>query len=268
MIESIILLTSESLSKQLVEIYKAINPTIASYTVHNSAGLALLSKDVLQCSRLISFVSTVIVPKEILPLIKYGAYNFHPAPPSRPGWGAINFSIFQGDAYFGVTLHKMMEYVDVGPIIDLNIFPIPKGSDVTALSVIMHDSLSNLVHKTAKQLIENTGELDEMPFAWGNKKYSQKDYLVATLLDPHASKEEVDLKVRAFGHHDNVAELRVLKDGELYFLSSPHLDKKGAKGLRPNSLQWMFHGHHFQTRPHASITSCEAFKLQQVQQGR
>jgi methionyl-tRNA formyltransferase len=255
MIESIILLTSEPLSKQLVEIYKAINPSIASSTVYNSAQLALLPKDLLQRSRLISFVSTVIVPKEILPLIKYGAYNFHPAPPSRPGWGAINFSILQGDAYFGVTLHKMMEYVDVGPIIDLNIFPIPKGSDVTALSVIMHDSLSNLVHKTAKQLIENTGELDEMPFAWGNKKYAKKDYLVATLLDAHASKEEVDLKVRAFGHHDNVAELRVIKDGELYFLTSPQSDQQGAKGSGSSSHQWTFHGHQFQTRPHDSITS-------------
>lgn len=253
MIESMIFLTSKSLSSQLLEIYLSVNPSLVSCSVYTSGELLSLPKEVLQCSRLVSFVSTVVVPKEILPLIKYGAYNFHPAPPSRPGWGAINFAILQGDAYFGVTLHKMMEYVDVGPIIDLNIFPIPKGCDVISLSNLMHDSLSNLVHKTAKELIQNKGELDEMPFAWGDKKYSKKDYLLTTLLSVTATKVEVDLKVRAFGSQDNVAELRVLKDGKLYFFT-PYQIRTANTAISVDSLdEWTFHGHRFETRPYGQF---------------
>ena len=253
MIDSIIFLTSKSLSSQLLEIYQSVNPSLVSCSVYTSGELLNLPKGVLQRSRLVSFVSTVVVPKEILPLIKYGAYNFHPAPPSRPGWGAINFAIFQSDAYFGVTLHKMMEYVDVGPIIDLNIFPMPKDCDVISLSSMMHDSLSNLVHKTAKELIQNEGELDEMPFAWGDKKYSKKDYLITTLLSPTATKVEVDLKVRAFGSQDNVAELRVLKDGKLYFFT-PYQIRSARTVISVDSLdEWIFHGHRFETRPYGQF---------------
>jgi hypothetical protein len=68
-----------------------------------------------------------------------------------------------------------------------------------------------------------------------------------------ATKVEVDLKVRAFGSQDNVAELRVLKDGKLYFFT-PYQTRTANTAISVDSLdEWTFHGHRFETRPYGQF---------------
>ena len=169
MITSVILLTSEHFAKQLIVLYKAINPNLSTLTINSTKELYAIPRSVLRHSRLISFLSTVIVPSEILSFIKYGAYNFHPAPPSRPGWSAHNFAIFQKDDYFGTTLHQMIEYVDAGPIVGVDTFLIPKDADVEQLSQLVRESLSRLVNNSGQNLIGQKNPLPIMPFTWGSQ---------------------------------------------------------------------------------------------------
>jgi methionyl-tRNA formyltransferase len=240
MITSVILLTSEHFAKQLIVLYKAINPNLSTLTINSTKELYAIPRSVLRHSRLISFLSTVIVPSEILSFIKYGAYNFHPAPPSRPGWGAHNFAIFQKDDYFGTTLHQMIEYVDAGSIVGVDTFLIPKDADVEQLSQLVRESLSRLVNNSGQNLIGQKNPLPIMPFTWGSQKYSKKDFIDLTHFKADITKSELDALVKAFGEKGNVAQLRFVMKDEIYFY-----EPETNSNPDPKVIELWLHKHRF-----------------------
>jgi hypothetical protein len=56
------------------------NPCLTIISVVGSAQLCELDSDILRRARLIAFAASAIVPSFILAQLRYGAYNFHPAP--------------------------------------------------------------------------------------------------------------------------------------------------------------------------------------------
>jgi methionyl-tRNA formyltransferase len=72
-------------------------------------------------SRLIAFVTTVIVSADILRAVGHGAFNFHPGPPDYPGWAPAHFALYDQAQVFGVTFHAMQALVDSGPILDADL---------------------------------------------------------------------------------------------------------------------------------------------------
>ena len=75
-----------------------------------------------------------IIPKEILHLPKYGFWNIHPSLlPKYRGPSPIAYPLINGDAKTGVTIIKMDEQIDHGPIIaqeELKILPTDRRSDL------------------------------------------------------------------------------------------------------------------------------------------
>ena len=61
------------------------NPDLTVLPVERASELATLDEGLLKRSRLIAFATPVIVPITTLNQIGYGAFNFHPGPPSYPG---------------------------------------------------------------------------------------------------------------------------------------------------------------------------------------
>ena len=106
------------------------NPLITVIPVGTTADLAALDSDLLGRARLIAFVTPEIVSKDILARLGYGAFNFHPGPPSYPGWAPAHFALYERATEFGATVHVMVEQVDAGPIVDVAMFPIPAGISV------------------------------------------------------------------------------------------------------------------------------------------
>jgi|CryBogDrversion2_11_1035321.scaffolds.fasta_scaffold09884_1 methionyl-tRNA formyltransferase len=248
MIQSIIFLCAEQFASQLKVLYKGINPQLSTITINSTKELYAIPRAVLKKSRLISFLSTVIVPSEVLGLIKHGAYNFHPAPPSRPGWGAHNFAIYQQDDYFGTTLHKMIEYVDAGPIVAIDTFLIPKGCKVDQLSNLVRDSLSRLVNQSAKDLITIEQNLPVLPFAWGATKYTKKDFIDITYFNPDIKRSELDRLIKAFGEKGNIAHLRFVLNDEIYFY-----EPEPQESDIDSQVRMHLHGHLFIQRSIDSI---------------
>jgi methionyl-tRNA formyltransferase len=41
----------------------------------------------------------------------FGAFNFHPGPPSYPGWVPSHFALYERSTEFGATVHVMVEQV-------------------------------------------------------------------------------------------------------------------------------------------------------------
>ena len=130
MFDTIILLTGPIERAPLPAVLLGTIRGLDVLVIERTEELAALSSDVLRRSRLIAFVTPVIVPKRILDQIGYGAVNFHPGPPSYPGWAPAHFALYDQADEFGATAHLMVEKVDAGPIIDLAAFPIPPNTSV------------------------------------------------------------------------------------------------------------------------------------------
>jgi methionyl-tRNA formyltransferase len=83
----------------------------------------------------------LILPKPILDAVPLGAFNLHASLlPRWRGAAPINRAIMAGDAATGVTVMKMAEGLDTGPIAMAQ--PIPIAADATAGEV--HDQLARL----------------------------------------------------------------------------------------------------------------------------
>jgi methionyl-tRNA formyltransferase len=161
--------------------------------------LSALSSDVLRRSRLIAFVTPVIVPKSILDRIGYGAVNFHPGPPSYPGWAPAHFALYDQAEEFGATAHLMVEKVDAGPIVDLALFPIPANITVFGLEGMAYARLAFLFWRMARELACCPTLPEALPIEWGRRKYSRRNYLSMCEIPLDISKSELDRRMRVFG---------------------------------------------------------------------
>ena len=80
MINSIILLHNGEFYERFSSELKELNPAVEIILLNDLAGLIALPQSLLDRSRLIAYLSGVIVPLSVINKLKYGAYNFHPGP--------------------------------------------------------------------------------------------------------------------------------------------------------------------------------------------
>ena len=128
MFDTIILLAGAAEQSVFSAVLRGHNPALTVILVGTSADLAALDSAILRRARLIAFVTAEIVPADVLAELGYGAFNFHPGPPSYPGWAPAHFALYDRATEFGATVHVMIEQVDAGPIVDVARFPIPPDS--------------------------------------------------------------------------------------------------------------------------------------------
>ena len=84
-----------------------------------------------------------IIPKEILELPKFGAINLHPSLlPRWRGPSPIQYAILHGDKEVGVTIMKMDERMDHGPVIVASNFQLSASSRPVYRE--LHDKLAEL----------------------------------------------------------------------------------------------------------------------------
>ena len=93
MFDTIILLIGATVRPAFMSVLSAHNPALTIIPVETLAELNALKPDTLARARLIAYVTSVIVPADVLDRLGYGAYNFHPGPPSYPGWAPAHFAL-------------------------------------------------------------------------------------------------------------------------------------------------------------------------------
>ncbi len=92
-----------------------------------------------------------IIPKSILDMPRYGALNIHPSLlPRWRGPAPIQYAILSGDREAGVTIMKMDELMDHGPIVAQRSAP---GGAEHAMYQKLHDELAELGAKLLIQVI-------------------------------------------------------------------------------------------------------------------
>ena len=85
---------------------------------------------------LYSFYYRNMIPREILAIPRYGAFNMHGSLlPRYRGRVPINWAIIHGERETGATLHHMVARADAGDIVDQEACPI--GPDDTAYDVFL-----------------------------------------------------------------------------------------------------------------------------------
>ena len=206
MLDTIILLAGAAERSVLRSLLQAHNPLLTVIAVETRDDLAALSLDQLARGRLVAFVTPEIVPASILARLGYGAFNFHPGPPSYPGWAPAHFALYDQVTEFGVTAHVMVEQVDAGPIIDVALFPIPAGISVLGLEGLAYAHLAHLFWRLSKWLVTNPEPPPTRPIKWGATKYSRRAYRAICDIPLDISKPELDRRIKVFGgNHFGIA---------------------------------------------------------------
>jgi methionyl-tRNA formyltransferase len=206
MLDTIILLAGAAERPVLRSLLQMHNPQLTVIAVETREDLAALSLDQLARGRLVAFVTPEIVPASILAQLGYGAFNFHPGPPSYPGWAPAHFALYDQATEFGVTAHVMVEKVDAGPIVDVALFPIPAGISVLALEGLAYAHLSHLFWRMSKSLVTDPEPPPTRPIEWGATKYSRRAYRAICDIPLDMSKHELDRRIKVFGgNHFGIA---------------------------------------------------------------
>ena len=97
-----------------------------------------------------------ILPKEVLELPKYGCINIHVSIlPRWRGAAPIEHTLMNGDVKTGISIIKLVEKLDAGPIITQDTFPIPTDYNKLKLSNFLTSMGKNLLIKTLPKIFNN-----------------------------------------------------------------------------------------------------------------
>ena len=120
-----------------------------------------------------------IIPKSVLDLPRLGAINVHASLlPRWRGAAPVARAILAGDGKTGVTIMKMDEQLDHGPILAVRATPIGEDEDAAALA-------TRLADMGAELLVETLAHVEELPVAG-------QDHKEATIA-PKLSRDEGEL---------------------------------------------------------------------------
>lgn len=200
-ITRIILLTGKAegpaLSSELLHHNNALDVLIA----HDSADLSQAAEKIDKGTRLLSFCTSVIVPRNILEALPGPAYNFHPGPPERPGRYPSVFALYDGASQFGFTVHEMAPAVDPGPIVSAEWFDIPGACDLIELESRTLIHLVNAFRRLAPYMARFSPPLPHEKIQWQGRKTVKADCDTLCRITSDMDANEIKRRQRACGTH-------------------------------------------------------------------
>lgn len=199
MFERIILLTDPTEQGFLIPILTAKNPKLDVKAVSTRDELRSIDRSDFRRARLIAFVTSVVVPKDVLHEIGHGAYNFHPGPPHYPGWAPAHFALYDRATMFGVTLHRMVGLVDAGPILDVDLFPVASDATVISLETAAYSRLVSMFQRWADAFTHDAALPVRIPAQWSPRKNSRRSYRALCKIPTDISKDDLTRRISIFG---------------------------------------------------------------------
>ena len=137
-----------------------------------------------------------IIPKEIIDFPKYGSLNIHPSLlPRWRGPSPIQYTILNGDTETGVTIIKMDELMDHGPILASRELAISKTTYKE-----LHDKLAKLGAELLVDILPKwiTGNIKLVPQKGAEATYSKILKKDDGRIDWSQPAEKIERMVRAF----------------------------------------------------------------------
>ena len=234
---TVLLLTSKFYAKNLIDVLVEKSPETAVIFVEHPNEILQFGGEFLSGCRMISFGSRFYVKPEVLDLISYKSYNFHPGPTNYPGWAPFNFALYDKSPDFGVTLHEMTADIDTGPIVGSKTFDIPAGCDVQRLMDLTTEAMYQLFDELSLDIAKGELPLPSIDLKWSGHIWTKKDFEQICRLNLDLSKEELEKRLHAFGSSDGINLPHLVIDKSRYFVAEPDDD--------PTRTFFEFHGHRF-----------------------
>jgi len=201
MFQTVIVMAPDDTSEHIANHLLSFNPALEILRIALRDDLLALSAEVFARSRLIAFTSPIVVPLHVLNALGFGAYNFHPAPPSYPGLSPAQFAIYRGARIYGATVHEMAEKVDSGPIVGVEFCIVPDGASVFDIELQSFMLLVKIFKELAPHLATNPAPLPPLPVTWSSTKSSRRSLTAICDIPPDIEREELDLRVKAFANN-------------------------------------------------------------------
>tara|TARA_B100001540_G_C15654883_1_gene572809 strand:- start:229 stop:888 length:660 start_codon:yes stop_codon:yes gene_type:complete len=126
---------------------------------------------------IISYLSTWVIPENILKKTKRFNINFHPGPPKYPGIGCFNYAIYNKDKTYSCTAHLMQKKVDSGKIIEISKFKISKNESIKTLSLKTYKKMFFLFKRVIKKIKGNNISFKKIKWAKSTYKRIHLDNL-------------------------------------------------------------------------------------------
>jgi len=147
---------------------------------------------------IINVHSVVLLPANVREAVTLGAFNLHPGPlPRYAGLNTASWAIYRGESEFGVTLHKMTERIDAGPIVDETSFPILPTDTGLTLSGRCWTRGMLLLERFLQQLSVAPQDIRSQPQDLAQRQYFGKDIPQAGQIDWNLPAQRVHDFVRA-----------------------------------------------------------------------
>ena len=116
-----------------------------------------------------------IFKKKLLKLPKYGVINLHAGPvPKYRGGSPLNWQLINNEKNVTISVLKMDEGIDTGPIIETKKFPIKKHYDINNLHLIANNIFPSLVLNSIAK-IEKKEKLKLQPKNNNNYRKQRKE---------------------------------------------------------------------------------------------
>jgi len=196
----VVLLTNGIVAPLLGGLLKSVRRDLDVVHVPTLKALNALRPRLLRNARLIGFATPVVVPPAVLDALGFGAYNFHPGPPSYPGWAPGRRALRDGATEFGATAHAMREQVDAGPIVGTEMFPVRCGITATELDDETWIAMARLFRRLAFLLAAQPAALPELASAWRAEKRTPGDLVAANDMPAHVASEALLRRIDALNH--------------------------------------------------------------------
>ena len=203
-LSTIILLTSRYYTKRLIDLSVQKVPHVAVIYVQHPNELLQFGIDFLKSSRLISFGSRFYVKPELLSLIGYDSYNFHPGPSHYPGWAPFNFAIYNNATRYGVTVHEMTPTLDSGSIIGSQIFDIPSDCSVQQIMDITTEYMYALYDDMVFDFATRESSLPAIDENWSGHMWTKQDFEKMCKIPVDITESELNKRLHAFGEGDGI----------------------------------------------------------------
>lgn len=197
--ERIILLTGDVEAPHLSGLLRQHNPNLDVIPAFDINALGSAVAAGVAGVRVVAFLSSVIVPAEILGMLDGPAYNFHPGPPEYPGSYVAGFAIYDGAETFGVTLHEMSAQVDAGPIVEVRRFPVPENAKFQDLEIVAFQQVLTLFEDYASHMACNDAPLPSGIEPWTGTSRTRAEAERLMQIEADLTEEEIVRRYRAFG---------------------------------------------------------------------
>lgn len=218
----ILLLCAPGDGRHLATVLSLHEPRLAVFVVPTLKDLAAavdgMADGEAAATRLIAFMSGVVVPAAILERLPGPAYNFHPGPPAYPGKHPVAFALYDGAARYGATAHEMVPRTDSGAIVGTTEFAVPSGASAAWLKEQAYAATIRLFLMLSRPLATDDAPLPHTGLAWGERRCTQRAFDAMRALPPNLDAVEFDRRIRAFNRETGDGQPCVTLHGRRFVL--------------------------------------------------